>query len=168
MSRLQRSLIYFFIAVTTLVWLYIWLSASKTKAVEKLVKSETVGSLEKSVAVTTLADKYLKKEELKPTKGRVFAGPSNERQHSVVAAFLHAWTGYKKYAWGHDMLKPISKTHSDWFGLGLTLIDALDTMYIMNLKTEFHEARDWVATSLDFNVNHDVNLFEVSLFKNVQ
>ncbi|HUX61869.1 MAG TPA: glycoside hydrolase family 47 protein, partial [Ignavibacteriaceae bacterium] len=22
--------------------------------------------------------------------------------------FLHAWDGYKKYAWGHDELKPIS------------------------------------------------------------
>lgn len=170
MSRLQRSLIYFFIAVTTLVWFYIWLNSSKSKAVVSLVKNEaqTLG-VDKSLVGTTLSDKYVKKEEenLKPsvsnkTKGRVFAGPGNERQHAVVAAFLHAWAGYKKYSWGHDMLRPISKTHSDWFGLGLTLVDALDTMYIMNLKTEFQEARDWVASSLDFNLNHDVNLFEVS------
>lgn len=49
-------------------------------------------------------------------------------------AFKHAWKGYKDYAWGHDELKPISKSFGEWFGLGLTLIDALDTMWIMDLK----------------------------------
>ncbi len=28
----------------------------------------------------------------------------------VRAEFLHAWQGYKKYAWGHDAYKPLSKT----------------------------------------------------------
>jgi hypothetical protein len=28
----------------------------------------------------------------------------------VRAEFLHAWNGYKKYAWGHDDLKPLSKS----------------------------------------------------------
>jgi len=63
-----------------------------------------------------------------------FSGPTNERQEKVVEAFLHAWKGYKDYAWGHDHLKPISKTYNDWFHLGLTIIDSLDTMYIMGLK----------------------------------
>jgi hypothetical protein len=51
-----------------------------------------------------------------------------------VAAFRHAWKGYKKYAWGHDHLKPITGTFHDWFNLGLTIVDALDTIYIMGLK----------------------------------
>jgi hypothetical protein len=34
-----------------------------------------------------------------------FKGPTNERQTAVVAAFQHAWTGYKKFAWGHDHLR---------------------------------------------------------------
>lgn len=49
-------------------------------------------------------------------------------------AFRHAWKGYKDFAWGHDELKPISKSYNEWFGLGLTLIDALDTMWILELK----------------------------------
>lgn len=61
-------------------------------------------------------------------------GPPNERQKGVIEAFLHAWKGYRKFAWGHDELKPVSKTFSEWFGLGLTLIDALDTMWILGLK----------------------------------
>lgn len=56
------------------------------------------------------------------------------RLEAVCDAFRHAWKGYKDYAWGHDELKPISKSFGEWFGLGLTLIDALDTMWIMGLK----------------------------------
>lgn len=93
----------------------------------------------------------------------VFSGPTNERQKSVVDAFLHAWKGYKTYAWGHDHLKPISQTSNDWFHLGLTIIDSLDTMYIMGLNKEFNEARLWVRDSLSFNGNRDVNLFETTI-----
>ena len=53
---------------------------------------------------------------------------------AVVAAFRHSWQAYRKYAWGHDELLPITKSHSEWFGVGLTLVDALDTMYIMGLE----------------------------------
>uniref|UniRef100_A0A672GGW6 alpha-1,2-Mannosidase n=1 Tax=Salarias fasciatus TaxID=181472 RepID=A0A672GGW6_SALFA len=71
--------------------------------------------------------------------------------------------GYKEFAWGHDELRPISKSYSEWFGLGLTLIDALDTMWILGLKEEFEEARAWVSTELSFNRNVDVNLFESTI-----
>lgn len=57
-----------------------------------------------------------------------------EQQKFVVKMFKHAWKGYKESAWGHDHAHPISKTHDDWFGIGLTLIDALDTMFIMGLE----------------------------------
>ncbi|XP_077088848.1 endoplasmic reticulum mannosyl-oligosaccharide 1,2-alpha-mannosidase isoform X1 [Siphateles boraxobius] len=82
---------------------------------------------------------------------------------AVREAFRHAWKGYKAFAWGHDELKPISKTHGEWFGLGLTLIDALDTMWILGLKDEFAEARKWVETELSFSKNVDVNLFESTI-----
>ncbi|KAM4578224.1 mannosidase, alpha, class 1B, member 1b isoform 2-T2 [Fundulus diaphanus] len=99
--------------------------------------------------------------------------PDNQVKHSkelepsrveaVQEAFRHAWKGYKDYAWGHDELRPISRSYSEWFGLGLTLIDALDTMWILGLKQEFEEARAWVATELTFNKNVDVNLFESTI-----
>ncbi|KAB1280051.1 Endoplasmic reticulum mannosyl-oligosaccharide 1; 2-alpha-mannosidase [Camelus dromedarius] len=57
-----------------------------------------------------------------------------ERQKAVIDAFRHAWAGYRKFAWGHDELRPVSRSFSEWFGLGLTLIDALDTMWILGLK----------------------------------
>ena len=87
----------------------------------------------------------------------------NERQKKVVEAFKHAWEGYRKYAWGHDELLPVSKSHNEWFGVGLTIVDSLDTMLLMNLAEEFQQARDWVASSLSFDKNVDVNLFETTI-----
>ena len=60
--------------------------------------------------------------------------PQNNRQKAVVDAFLHTWAEYRKFAWGHDELKPLTRSFSEWFGLGLTLIDALDTMWILGLE----------------------------------
>ncbi|XP_029367289.1 mannosidase, alpha, class 1B, member 1b [Echeneis naucrates] len=85
------------------------------------------------------------------------------RLEAVREAFRHAWKGYKDFSWGHDELRPISKSYSEWFGLGLTLIDALDTMWILGLKDEFEEAKIWVATELTFSKNVDVNLFESTI-----
>ena len=47
---------------------------------------------------------------------------------------MHAWNAYKRYAWGHDELKPVSHGWQEWFGIGLTIVDSLDTMWIMGLK----------------------------------
>src|SRR6266545_1897685 len=48
----------------------------------------------------------------------------------VRAEFLHAWQGYVRHAWGHDELRPVSRTPRDWYGDGETLlvtpIDSLD------------------------------------------
>ncbi|KAF6719435.1 Endoplasmic reticulum mannosyl-oligosaccharide 1,2-alpha-mannosidase [Oryzias melastigma] len=85
------------------------------------------------------------------------------RLEAVRDAFRHAWKGYKEYAWGHDELKPISKSFSEWFGLGLTLVDSLDTMWILGLKEEFAEAKSWVEKELSFDKNVDVNLFETTI-----
>ena len=104
-------------------------------------------------------------ESLPPKDGSLtFSGPQNDRQEAVVAAFTHAWDGYKRYAWGHDHLKPISKSGQNWFGLGLTIVDSLDTMYMMGLDEEFDRARDWVEHSLSFSdKDKDVNLFETTI-----
>ncbi|XP_053413093.1 LOW QUALITY PROTEIN: endoplasmic reticulum mannosyl-oligosaccharide 1,2-alpha-mannosidase [Nycticebus coucang] len=87
----------------------------------------------------------------------------NARQKGVIDIFLHAWKGYRKFAWGHDELKPVSRSFSEWFGLGLTLIDALDTIWILGLRKEFEEARKWVSTKLHFEKDVDVNLFESTI-----
>lgn len=92
-----------------------------------------------------------------------FKGSTNSRQKAAVEAFKHAWKGYKEFAWGHDNLKPMSMGSHDWFGLGLTIVDSLDTLYIMDLQEEFEEARNWIEMYLKFDKNVEVNLFEVTI-----
>ncbi|XP_033732719.1 endoplasmic reticulum mannosyl-oligosaccharide 1,2-alpha-mannosidase-like isoform X2 [Pecten maximus] len=90
-------------------------------------------------------------------------GKRTERQEAVVDAFRYAWKAYKKYAWGHDEFHPITRTHSEWFGVGLTIVDSLDTLVILGLKPEYDDAREWVATELTFEKDKDVNLFEITI-----
>ena len=89
--------------------------------------------------------------------------PHSKQQDAVIAAFQHAWKGYKKFAWGKDELRPISKVSNEWFNLGLTLVDSLDTMWLMGLTKEFEEAREWVEKEMVIGVDKDVNLFETTI-----
>lgn len=86
-----------------------------------------------------------------------------QRQQAVVMAFNHAWKAYRKYAWGKDELKPVSKTSNQWFKLGLTLVDSLDTMWLMGLTKQFTAARNWVAKEMNIAQDVDVNLFETTI-----
>ena len=83
----------------------------------------------------------------------------------VRAEFVHAWNGYKKYAWGHDDLKPLSKTHHDWYAqpLLMTPVDALDTMIIMGLKDEAEATRKYIVENLSFDKDISVQNFEVTI-----
>jgi len=47
--------------------------------------------------------------------------------------------------------------------MGFTLIDTLDTLWIMGLHKEFAEAREWVATKLSFNKHRGVSVFETTI-----
>src|SRR5215469_6635129 len=82
----------------------------------------------------------------------------------VRAEFLHAWEGYKRFAWGYDEVKPISGTGSNFFvpthSFGLSIIEALDTLYVMELDDELHACVEWLRTHVDFDVNGDVQMFE--------
>ncbi len=83
----------------------------------------------------------------------------------VRAEFLHAWNGYKNYAWGRDDLKPLSKTYHDWYSepLLMTPVDALDTMILMGLKDEANHTREYIVKNLSFDKDIYVQNFEVTI-----
>jgi hypothetical protein len=58
----------------------------------------------------------------------------NEEQKAIVNALKHSWNAYRTYAWGADHLRPITKSKDNWFGVGLTLLDSLDTLVMMGLE----------------------------------
>uniref|UniRef100_A0A8D0GWH1 alpha-1,2-Mannosidase n=1 Tax=Sphenodon punctatus TaxID=8508 RepID=A0A8D0GWH1_SPHPU len=94
--------------------------------------------------------------------------PAVQQQRAKIKEMMkHAWDNYKRYAWGLNELKPISKQghSSNLFGniQGATIVDALDTLYIMEMRDEFKEAKEWVEKNLDFNVNAEISVFEVNI-----
>ena len=88
-----------------------------------------------------------------------------EMADSVRRDFLHAWSGYKQYAWGHDELKPLSKSYRDWYGTSLlmTPVDALDTMLLMGLKKKAKEDRQLIDKQLSFDQDIYVKNFEITI-----
>jgi len=91
--------------------------------------------------------------------------PNRKLAAEVRAEFLHAWNGYKKYAWGHDDLKPLSKTYHDWYAqpLLMTPVDALDTMILMDLDDEAAATKKYILDNLSFDKDIEVQNFEVTI-----
>lgn len=83
----------------------------------------------------------------------------------VKSEFLHAWNGYKKYAWGHDDLKPLSKGYKDWYGQSLlmTPVDSLDSLYLLGFKDEGDATRKYITENLSFDKDIDVQNFEITI-----
>jgi len=78
---------------------------------------------------------------------------------------LHAWEGYRKYAWGHDEFHPLSKRPFDWYGhtLLMTPVDALDTLTLMGLKAQADDARELIDTKLNLDQDIYVKDFEITI-----
>lgn len=78
-----------------------------------------------------------------------------------------AWQSYRRYAMGKNELRPLTKDgyEGSMFGglRGATVIDSLDTLYLMELKEEFQEAKAWVEESFHLNVSGEASLFEVNI-----
>ncbi|GAV59696.1 Glyco_hydro_47 domain-containing protein [Cephalotus follicularis] len=119
-----------------------------------------------SEQLTSLQNELEEVENLLKLENTVFKDDpiSMERREKVKDAMLHAWTSYEKYAWGQDELQPQTKNGINSFGgLGATLVDSLDTLFIMGLHEQFQRAREWVAKSLDFNKDYEASVFETTI-----
>jgi len=86
-------------------------------------------------------------------------------QQEVKTEFLHAWNGYKKYCWGHDDLKPLTKTCRDWYGTPvlMTAVDSLSSLYLLGFKKEADETREFITKNLNFDQDISVQNFEVTI-----
>lgn len=87
------------------------------------------------------------------------------RRVAVREEFQRSWENYRTFAWGQDELAPITGKGAESFGgWGATLVDALDTLWIMGLKDDFYEAVEAVA-AIDFGVSESVTIsvFETTI-----
>lgn len=83
----------------------------------------------------------------------------------VRQEFLHAWNGYKQYAWGHDELRPLSKGFRDWHAgsLLMTPVDALDALILLGFRNEADTTCEYIATHLSFDQDIEVKNFEITI-----
>lgn len=86
------------------------------------------------------------------------------RQAAVKTTFERSWKAYREHAWKADELLPVSGGSKTTFGgWGATLVDSLDTLWIMGLHDEFHEAVHAV-TEIDFAPGQGgLNMFETTI-----
>ena len=92
-------------------------------------------------------------------------GQARRMAARVQNEFLHAWRNYERYAWGHDALRPLSKTPHDWYGQSLlmTPVDALDTLVLMNLDADVAKTTELIVRNLSFDRDIYVKNFEVTI-----
>ncbi|KZZ89731.1 glycoside hydrolase family 47 protein [Moelleriella libera RCEF 2490] len=88
-----------------------------------------------------------------------------QRRLAVKTTFLKCWASYKRLAWAADELAPVSGGKNNPFGgWAATLVDFLDTLWIMGLKTEFEVA---VAAAAEIDFTHtdlsEINVFETTI-----
>lgn len=87
------------------------------------------------------------------------------RLQAVKESFEHAWKGYKQHAWMKDEVSPISGGYRDTFGgWAATLVDSLDTLWIMGLRDDFDAAVAEVS-KIDFSKSseEELNVFETTI-----
>jgi mannosyl-oligosaccharide alpha-1,2-mannosidase len=97
--------------------------------------------------------------------GANVAAVQDQRRLEVKRVFQKSWASYKAKAWMKDALKPISGQYVDQFsGWAATLVDSLDTLWMMGMRDEFYEAVEAVAT-IDFGQSTAaaVNTFETCI-----
>lgn len=93
--------------------------------------------------------------------------PVRAQREKIKEMMQFAWQNYRHYAMGKNELRPLTRDGyqgSIFGGLsGATVIDSLDTLYLMELKEEFQEAKAWVENDFHLNVTGEASLFEVNI-----
>ena len=88
-----------------------------------------------------------------------------DRQAAVKASFVHSWEGYKKHAWLKDEVTPLEPGFVQSFGgWAATLVDTLDTLWMMGMKEEFEHALESLD-EIDFGTtdSETINIFETTI-----
>ncbi|RAG83969.1 hypothetical protein DN069_19650 [Streptacidiphilus pinicola] len=96
--------------------------------------------------------------------GRQAASASARIAGEVRTEFLHGWRGYQAAAWGYDEVRPVSGTRNDFFArgrtFGLSIVEALDTLFLMGENREAARCCDWIEQHLDPVQDASVQVFE--------
>lgn len=86
---------------------------------------------------------------------------------AVREEYLWAWRQYVERALGADHIKPISGGRGDFFveghSVGLSLVEAVDTLWLMEADAEVARAVQWIVDDLDFDIDAPFQVFETNI-----
>jgi len=84
---------------------------------------------------------------------------------AIRTEIAHAYFGYERYAAGFDELLPVTRTGSNTYTMGLTIVDSLDTLLIAGLEPQACRALDWIYDHLTFDIPRPkgLNVFEITI-----
>lgn len=106
------------------------------------------------------------RQQQQQSEGEAGDGDVNEsRKNAVLQAFRRSWDSYKEHAWMWDELKPVSGGGKNTFGgYAATLVDSLDSLWIMGMHDDFRQAVRAVATiDWDNTTLTSINMFETTI-----
>jgi mannosyl-oligosaccharide alpha-1,2-mannosidase len=100
----------------------------------------------------------------------VLASPTDWKAlgEDVRAQMAWAWAAYKDRCFGADQIKPVSGGSEAFFfpkgpPMGLSIVEALDTLYLMGLDREVEDGVRWIADNLHFDIDDEVQVFETGI-----
>ncbi|KAI9296184.1 seven-hairpin glycosidase [Neoconidiobolus thromboides FSU 785] len=87
------------------------------------------------------------------------------RTRVIRDEFSQSWDKYRKVAMGADEIGPMDgkMINNTWNGWGVTLVDSLDTLWLMGLKKEFKEAVEVVSHSDYKRGAQKLSFFEITI-----
>lgn len=132
---------------------------------QKRPERHPVASLRPLPLIPTPAATIRRIQTAQPDESAEKRATRKERLAAVKESFLHSWGGYKQHAWLHDEVAPISGVAVDPFGgWAATLVDSLDTLWIMGMKSDF-EAAVAAVDKIDIGKAEGsiINIFETTI-----
>ncbi|KAK2045963.1 family 47 glycosyl hydrolase [Colletotrichum somersetense] len=109
--------------------------------------------------------KKIKKLSHDETRDREQEKQVESRRAAVVHAFRRSWASYSEHAWTWDELTPVSGHGKNTFGgWAASMVDGLDSLWIMGMHDEFRHAVRAVA-QLDWSNTTETaaNMFETTI-----
>ncbi|KAI5283199.1 mannosyl-oligosaccharide alpha-1,2-mannosidase [Ascosphaera aggregata] len=138
------------------IWRWFFSSSNDGKSQEREKTSKKVLARDRMYIFVDNPDVDVISDDTEQTKIDKEKNKKNEkvidwadRRERVRDAFLVSWEAYAQDAWGHDIYHPRTRRGEDMIedGMGWIIVDALDTMMMMNLSTPVQYARNWIRTS---------------------
>lgn len=100
----------------------------------------------------------------KESDNAVFSESSADLALDVRNEMKRSWQSYRQYAWGDDVLLPLSKKGFNWYenSLGISPYDAYSSLKVMGLDEEADEVEQY-ALAKNWDIDVSVQVFEVNI-----